>query len=104
MHQLCYDLHSGPAHEFGDHISCSPLFCMHTVQPAQLLNDRAEFGIIDKRYAPNDTFQYKITSDNGQVGGARVGGAQKNTAGLHFLVRIPVRGVYTYAVGFWHGE
>ena len=42
--------------------------------------------------------QYKITSDNGKVGGVRVGGAQKYQAGSRFLVRVPV---LTYAVGFW---
>ena len=36
----------------------------------------------DQRCVPNHTFQYKNTSDNGQVGGARVGGAQKSPAGV----------------------
>ena len=41
-------------------------------------------SVTDQRCAPNDTFQYKITSDNGQVGGARVGGAQEKTPGHAF--------------------
>ena len=44
----------------------------------------SEFRITDKRCVPNDTFKYKITSDNGQVGGARVGRAQKKKPGHAF--------------------
>ena len=44
VQQLCHDLRIGPAHVFGDHSSCNPLFCKHIVQPIPLENARASEG------------------------------------------------------------
>ena len=61
-----------------------PVDPVHFLLPNSAQPPNSEFRITDKRCAPNNTFQYKITSDNGQVGGARVGGAQKKPPGHAF--------------------
>ena len=42
VQQLRHDLRNGPAHVFGDHSSCNPLFCKNTVQPSQFENSTLE--------------------------------------------------------------